>query len=324
LSLGGFNYFCPEILTTIIHKLENNYSYHKPVMLTECIKELNINPEGIYVDVTFGGGGHSREILSHLTTGKLFAFDQDEDAKKETQRIESPNFTFIEANFRFLEKYLRLHGVRKVDGVLADLGISSYQIDTAERGFSTRFDAELDMRMNQQSSFTARKLVNTYSPEDLHKVLGQYGEIRNARTAALAIVAARSTAEIITINDLKSILQKLLPRGKESKYLAQVFQALRIEVNEEMRALEDFLRDTPNVLNPEGRLVVMSYHSLEDRLVKNFFRSGKFRGDADKDFYGNDLKPLKALTRKPIEASAEEVKLNPRARSAKLRVATLN
>lgn len=293
-------------------------------MLSECLHELNINPTGTYVDVTFGGGGHSKEILSHLTTGRLFAFDQDEDAKKEAAKIDSPNFSFIEANFRFLEKYLRLHGVRKVDGILADLGISSYQIDTAERGFSTRFDAELDMRMNQQANFTARTLVNTYSSEDLHKVLGQYGELKNARTAAQTIVAARSVAEIVTINDLKNILQKIMPRGKENKYLAQLFQALRIEVNEEMRALEDFLQDTPKVLNPESRLVVMSYHSLEDRLVKNFFRSGKFRGDVEKDFYGNDIKPLKSLTRKPIEASAEEVSVNPRARSAKLRVATLS
>lgn len=291
-------------------------------MLIECIRELAINPEGVYVDVTFGGGGHSKEILPHLTTGKLFAFDQDDDAQKESEKVDSSNFTFINANFRFLEKYLRLHGVRQVDGILADLGISSYQINTAERGFSTRFDAELDMRMNQQASFTARDLVNTYTIEDLHKVLGQYGELKNAKTAAQAIVAARSTAEIVTINDLKGVLQKLLPRGKENKYLAQVFQALRIEVNEEMRALEDFLQDTPKVLKPEGRLVIMSYHSLEDRLVKNFFRSGKFRGDVEKDFYGNDLKPLKALTRKPVEASAEEVKINPRARSAKLRVAT--
>lgn len=303
--------------------MEPDYTYHKPVMLTECLRELNINPEGIYVDVTFGGGGHSKAILPFLTTGKLFAFDQDEDAKKESEKIDSPNFTFIQANFRFLEKYLRLHGVRKVDGILADLGISSHQIDTAERGFSTRFDAELDMRMNQQATFTARDIVNTYTPEDLHRILGQYGELKNARTAAQTIVAARSLAEIVTINDLKSALQKILPRGKENKYLAQVFQALRIEVNEEMKALEEFLQDTPKVLKPEGRLVVMSYHSLEDRLVKNFFRSGKFRGDVEKDFFGNDLKPLKALTRKPIEASADEIKTNPRARSAKLRVATL-
>ncbi len=292
-------------------------------MLSECLHGLNIDPTGTYVDVTFGGGGHSKAILSHLTTGKLFAFDQDEDAKKEAAKLDSPNFSFVEANFRFLEKYLRLHGVRQVDGILADLGISSYQIDTAERGFSTRFDAELDMRMNRQATFTARTLVNTYSVEALHRILGQYGELKNARTAAQTIIAARSVAEIVTINDLKGILQKIMPRGKENKYLAQLFQALRIEVNEEMRAMEDFLQDTPKVLSQEGRLVVMSYHSLEDRLVKNYLRSGKFRGDIEKDFYGNDIKPLKSLTRKPIEASADEVSVNPRARSAKLRVATL-
>lgn len=303
--------------------MKPDYTYHKPVMLTECLRELNIDPTGTYVDVTFGGGGHSKAILPLLTTGKLFAFDQDEDARRESESIQDPNFTFINANFKFLEKYLRLNGVKKVDGILADLGISSHQIDTAERGFSTRFDAELDMRMDRQTSFTARQLVNTYSVENLHKVLGKYGELKNARTAAQTIVSARSLKEIVTINDLKGALQGLLPRGKEHKYLAQVFQALRIEVNEEMQALEDFLLDTPKVLKAGGRLVVMSYHSLEDRLVKNFFRSGKFRGDVEKDFYGNDLKPLHALTRKPIEATAEETALNPRARSAKLRVATL-
>lgn len=303
--------------------MDQNYSYHYPVMLTECIRELNIDPTGIYVDVTFGGGGHSKAILPFLTSGKLFAFDQDKDAKKQSETINNPNFFFIEANFRFLEKYLRLHGIRKVDGILADLGISSHQIDTAERGFSTRFDAQLDMRMDQEANFTALELVNTYSFEQLHKVLGQYGELKNARTAAQTIVSARALKEIVTINDLKGALQGLLPRGRESKYLAQVFQALRIEVNEEMRALEDFLLDTPKILKPNGRLVVMSYHSLEDRLVKNFVRSGKFRGEVEKDFYGNEIKPLQGITRKPIEATADEISKNPRARSAKLRVATL-
>lgn len=303
-------------------ELKPDYTYHKPVMLAECVRELNLKPDGVYVDVTFGGGGHSKEILSHLTTGKLYAFDQDEDAQKEATKINSPNFTFINANFRFLEKYLRLHGVKKVDGVLADLGISSHQIDTAERGFSTRFDATLDMRMNQQTPLTAQDIVNTYPPENLHKILGQYGELKNARTAAQTIVAARTLGEIKTINDLKKALQPVLPRGRENKYLAQVFQALRIEVNEEMQALEDFLLDIPKVLKPSGRLVVMSYHSLEDRPVKNFIRSGKFRGEVEKDFYGNEIKPLQGLTRKPIEATPEEVAENPRARSAKLRVAT--
>lgn len=291
-------------------------------MLEECLEGLQIDPEGVYVDVTFGGGGHSKAILEQLTSGKLYAFDQDDDARREADKIDDPNFIFIQANFRLLEKYLRLHGVRKVDGILADLGISSHQINTPERGFSTRFDAELDMRMNRQATITAREVINNYTAEQLHKILGMYGELKNARTAAQTIVAKRSSAEIITVNDLKAALQPILPRGRESKYLAQVFQALRIEINEEMGALESFLSDTPLVLKPEGRLVVMSYHSLEDRLVKNYFRSGKFKGEVEKDLYGNDLKPLKSITRKPIEATAQEVKENPRARSAKLRIAT--
>jgi 16S rRNA (cytosine1402-N4)-methyltransferase len=290
-------------------------------MLKECLDGLNINPEGTYVDVTFGGGGHSKAILEKLTTGKLYAFDQDEDAKKQAQMIDNQQFVFIEANFRYLKKYLRLHGVRQVDGILADLGISSHQIDTPERGFSTRFDAELDMRMNQQMSTSAKELVNTYSVERLHKILGMYGEIQNARTAAQNIYTARLNRPIHTINELKSVLQKIAPRGKEHKYFAQVFQALRIEVNEEMAVLEEFLGQIPEILAPQGRLVVMSYHSLEDRLVKNFIRSGKFSGEVEKDFYGNDLKPLEAITRKAIEASQAEISENPRARSAKLRVA---
>lgn len=296
-------------------------TYHTPVMLKECLDGLNINPEGTYVDVTFGGGGHSKAILEKLTTGKLYAFDQDEDAKKQAQMIDNQQFVFIEANFRYLKKYLRLHGVRQVDGILADLGISSHQIDTPERGFSTRFDAELDMRMNQQMSTSAKELVNTYSVERLHKILGMYGEIQNARTAAQNIYTARLNRPIHTINELKSVLQKIAPRGKEHKYFAQVFQALRIEVNEEMAVLEEFLGQIPEILAPQGRLVVMSYHSLEDRLVKNFIRSGKFSGEVEKDFYGNDLKPLEAITRKAIEASQAEISENPRARSAKLRVA---
>ncbi len=296
-------------------------SYHVPVMLKECLDGLNIKPDGIYVDVTFGGGGHSRAILEHLTTGKLYGFDQDADAKAESKLIESKNFTFIDANFRNLRQYLRLFGVKKVDGILADLGISSHQIDTPERGFSTRFDADLDMRMNQKADFTAKNIINEYSVEQLHKILGMYGEIQNARTAAQAIYTARLNKSIDTINDLKGILQKYAPRGKENKYFAQVFQALRIEVNQEMAVLEEFLQQTPEVLEEGGRLVVMSYHSLEDRLVKNFIRSGKFSGDVEKDFFGNDIKPLEAVNRKAIEASEEETQLNPRARSSKLRIA---
>ncbi len=295
--------------------------YHVPVMLKECLEGLNIKPDGIYVDVTFGGGGHSREILEQLTTGKLYAFDQDADAKAESKKIDNKNFIFINANFRNIKQYLRLYGVKQVDGILADLGISSHQIDTPERGFSTRFDAALDMRMNQNAEISAKDIVNDYSAEELHKILGIYGEIKNAKTAAQTIYTARLNQKIETINDLKAILAKLAPKGKENKYFAQVFQALRIVVNEEMTVLEDFLKQTPEVLAPQGRLVVMSYHSLEDRLVKNFIRSGKFSGEAEKDFFGNELKPLEAVNRKAIEASAEEIERNPRARSAKLRIA---
>ncbi|AFK02814.1 Ribosomal RNA small subunit methyltransferase H [Emticicia oligotrophica DSM 17448] len=295
--------------------------YHTPVMLKECLEGLNIKPDGIYVDVTFGGGGHSRAILEKLTTGKLYSFDQDADAKEQSKLIENKNFTFIEANFRNIKQYLRLYGVRKVDGILADLGISSHQIDTPERGFSTRYDAELDMRMNQNADFSAKNIVNEYSVDELHKILGMYGEIKNARTAAQTIYTARLNRPINTINDLKNVMGKLAPKGKENKYFAQVFQALRIVVNEEMAVLEEFLLQTPEVLAPEGRLVVMSYHSLEDRLVKNFIRSGKFSGEVEKDIFGNDKKPLEAITRKAIEATPEEVEQNPRARSAKLRIA---
>lgn len=295
--------------------------YHVPVMLSECIEGLAIKPDGVYVDVTFGGGGHSRAILEHLTTGKLFGFDQDKDAVANATDITHPGFKLIEANFRYMSKFLRVYGIKEVDGILADLGVSSYQINTAERGFSTRFDAELDMRMNQQSTLTAKEIVNTYSEADLHKILGMYGEIKNARTAARTLVSARSIKPINTINELKATLQNITPRGKSHKYFAQVFQALRIVVNEEMSALEDFLLQTGDQLNPEGRLVVMSYHSLEDRMVKNYIRSGAIRGEIEKDFYGNILKPLQGVTRKPMEASDEEKAENPRARSAKLRIA---
>ena len=295
--------------------------YHTPVMLKECLEGLNIKPDGIYVDVTFGGGGHSRAILEKLTTGKLYAFDQDADAKEQAKQIDDKNLIFIEANFRSIKQYLRLYGVKKVDGILADLGISSHQIDTPERGFSTRYDADLDMRMNQNAPISAKNIVNEYSIEDLHKILGMYGEIKNAKTAAQTLYTARLNRKIETVNDLKGILQKLAPRGKENKYFAQVFQALRIVVNEEMAVLEDFLKQTPEVLAPEGRLVVMAYHSLEDRLVKNFIRSGKFSGEVEKDLFGNDVKPLESVIRKAIEATPEEVEQNPRARSAKLRIA---
>ncbi|MGR3811056.1 16S rRNA (cytosine(1402)-N(4))-methyltransferase RsmH [Jiulongibacter sp. NS-SX5] len=298
-----------------------NTDYHIPVMLNECIDGLQINPEGIYVDVTFGGGGHSKAILDKLTTGKLYAFDQDDDAKANADKIDDPNLIFIKANFRFIKKFLRVHRVKKVDGILADLGISSHQIDEPTRGFSTRFDGELDMRMNNAEGVSAKNIVNEYSVEDLHKILGMYGEIKNARTAAQTIEMGRSAKPIETIAELKSILEPVAPKHREFKYFAQVFQALRIEVNEEMKVLEEFLQQTPEILNPGGRLVVMSYHSLEDRMVKNFIRGGHIDGKIVKDFYGNIQKPLEAVTRKPKTATDEELQRNPRSRSAKLRIA---
>jgi 16S rRNA (cytosine1402-N4)-methyltransferase len=290
-------------------------------MLQQCLEGLAINPNGIYVDLTFGGGGHSKAILEHLTEGKLYAFDQDQDAVENAEAIEHPGFEFIQANFRFVKKYLKLFGIKKVDGVLADLGVSSHQFNKAERGFSTRFDAELDMRMDQQSPSTAKEVVNGYSEADLHKILGLYGEVRNAKTLAAALVSARTQAPIETIAELKVVLQKFAKRGRENKYYAQVFQALRIAVNEELTALEEALLQMEEIIKPEGRLVVMSYHSLEDRLVKNYINKGKLDGEEEKDFYGNVLKPFKSINRKPITADEEELGRNNRARSAKLRIA---
>lgn len=295
-------------------------NYHNPVMLHECIEALNIKPEGIYVDVTFGGGGHSREILKNLgPKGRLIAFDQDADAQKNLPNDD--RLTFIDQNFRYLKNNCRLHGATVVDGILADLGVSSHQFDQAERGFSIRFDADLDMRMDQSGLLTAKEVVNTYSEEQLHRIFGIYGEIKNAKSLAHTIVTQRLNKAINTVADLKSAIAKLIPKGKENKYLAQVFQALRIEVNQELEALKEFLEQTIDVLKPEGRLVIMSYHSLEDRLVKNFIAKGKFHGEVDVDFFGNQIKPLESLTRKAIVASDEEVAQNNRARSAKLRVA---
>lgn len=295
--------------------------YHIPVLLKESIEGLAVKPDGVYVDVTFGGGGHSREILKSLKGGKLFSFDQDEDARKNAETIKDRSFTFIDGNFRFLKRYLKAEGITGVDGVLADLGVSSHQIDSAERGFSTRFDAELDMRMNQGAEVSAKEIINTYSEAELHKILGMYGEIKNARTAAQVIVKARVNKKIIRVSDLKEALQSLAPRGKENKYFAQVFQALRIEVNDELKALEDFLTQSAQVIKKGGRLVVISYHSLEDRLVKNFINKGKFYGEVEKDLYGNFETPFQSVTRKPVEASEEEIEKNSRARSAKLRIA---
>jgi 16S rRNA (cytosine1402-N4)-methyltransferase len=295
--------------------------YHKPVMLNECIEGLNIKPEGIYIDVTFGGGGHSLAILEHIKGGKLIAFDQDDDARKEAEKITSRSFTFCQANFMYLKKYLKLNGVTKVNGILADLGISSHQIDAPERGFSTRFDGPLDMRMNTSGSRTAADILNEDSEEDLHKIFGMYGELKNAKTAARMIAQHRSSQSFSRTTDLKAALQPIAPRGKENKYFAQVFQALRIEVNNEMKALEDFLHQCGEVIETGGRLVVMSYHSLEDRMVKNYIGKGKTFGEVEKDFFGNEIKPFEAVNRKPIEATEEEIETNNRARSAKLRIA---
>ncbi|MGV8877825.1 MAG: 16S rRNA (cytosine(1402)-N(4))-methyltransferase RsmH [Sphingobacteriaceae bacterium] len=295
-------------------------SYHTPVMLQECIDGLNIKPDGTYVDVTFGGGGHSREIMKHLgPQGKLVSFDQDTDAQQNL--IKDERFRFIDQNFRYLKNYCRLHSLIPVDGILADLGVSSYQFDQPDRGFSTRFDAALDMRMDQSAALSAKEVINTYAEEDLHKIFGIYGEIQNAKSLARTIVTARLNAPINTISELKSAIIKLIPKGKENKYLAQVFQAIRIEVNQELEALRDFLQQSVDVLAPGGRLVVMSYHSLEDRLVKNFIGKGKFKGEVEKDFYGNENKPLDAVSRGAITAPEAEIAKNSRARSAKLRIA---
>lgn len=296
-------------------------AYHRPVMLHESVEALSIKPDGIYVDLTFGGGGHSMAILENLKGGKLFAFDQDPDAEENAKRFESKSFQFIKGNFRHYKKYLKLFKVDKVDGILADLGVSSHQINEADRGFSTRFNATLDMRMGQSGSLTAKKILQTYSEEDLQKIFSMYGEVRNARSLAAAIAAARINNPVKTVDDLKSILTRFAPRNKENKYFAQVFQALRIEVNDEMHALEEMLIDAADLLREGGRLVVISYHSLEDRPVKNFINKGKFRGEVEKDVFGNDLKPFKAISRKPIIPSPEEIEENNRARSARLRVA---
>lgn len=291
-------------------------------MLQECINGLAIKPNGIYVDLTFGGGGHSKEILKQLTNGKLFGFDQDDDAKEQSELINNPQFEFVNANFRYLKKYLRLYGVKQVDGILADLGISSHQIDVPERGFSTRFEAALDMRMDQNSELTAEDIINEYAEKDLIDLLSRYGEVKNARTLAAAIISERVKGRIKSVEELKSILEKYAKPGRQFKYFAQVFQALRIVVNDEMGALEDMIEQATEVLKPGGRFVVMSYHSLEDRPVKNFFAKGKLKGEVEKDFYGNMIRPLEPITRKPMVASEEEIKLNNRARSAKLRIAT--
>ncbi|MFL5729713.1 MAG: 16S rRNA (cytosine(1402)-N(4))-methyltransferase RsmH [Cytophagaceae bacterium] len=296
-------------------------SYHIPVLLKECIEGLNIKSEGIYVDVTFGGGGHSAEILKKLKKGKLFGFDQDNDAKANADLLNNSSLIFVESNFRHLKRQLKIHGVKQIDGLLADLGVSSHQIDSPDRGFSTRFEGELDMRMDRQAEKTAREVLNKYSEENLHKIFGMYGEVRNARTLAAEVIRARARKSFKNSSDLKAVLQPLAPRGKENKYFAQVYQAIRIEVNDELKALEELLEQSAEVIRPGGRLVIMSYHSLEDRLVKNFILKGKFFGEIEKDVYGNFERPFREVNRKPVEASEEEIEKNKRSRSAKLRIA---
>ena len=298
----------------------NDATYHVPVMLQECLDGLNINPDGIYVDVTFGGGGHSRAIFEKLSSkGRLIVFDQDPDAR--ANAWEAPNFHFVAANFAFLKNHLRVLGIPAVDGILADLGVSSHQFDDAKRGFSIRSNEVLDMRMNQAGDFTAAKIVQTYDEEQLASIFRKYGELDHPFKTAVELVKARNKSKIKTTGELMEALMPVAPKFKDHKFFAQVFQALRIEVNQEMDVLEKFLLQTAEVLKPEARLVVMSYHSLEDRLVKNLMKRGNLDGSIEKDFFGKVLKPFEEVNRKPILPSEEEIQRNTRARSAKLRIA---
>ena len=293
--------------------------YHNPVLLKETVDGLNMLPDGVYVDVTFGGGGHSREMLNRLgINGKLFAFDQDLDALENT--IADDRFTLINENFRFIKRFLRFHGIKQVDGILADLGVSSHQFDVAERGFSTRFDAELDMRMNQKGEISAYHVVNEYDEQEIARVLFNYGELKNARAMANVIVTARKDKQIKNSEQLKQVLAKFLPAHKSNKILAQIYQAIRIEVNQEMDVLKEFLEQSLELLKPGGRLSVISYHSLEDRFVKRFVKNGMFEGEPERDFFGNFEVPFKIIE-KLIVPSEAEITINNRARSAKLRVA---
>ena len=293
--------------------------YHIPVLLEACLNGLNIRPEGVYADVTFGGGGHSRAIMERLTTGHLYAFDQDEDAAKNV--IDDERFTFIPQNFSYFKNFIQLYHHGPIDGVIADLGVSSHQFDTPEKGFSTRFDGRLDMRMSQSNPVDAATIVNTYDHVALTRVLSLYGEVQHANLVASDIIMARDAEPIETTTQLKAAVEGRLQRGKENKTLAQIFQALRIEVNHEMECLTTFLSQCADVLKPGGRLVVLSYHSLEDRLVKNFTKTGNAEGIEEKDFFGNLLTPYIIINRKPITPSEEEIANNSRARSAKLRIA---
>ena len=293
--------------------------YHNPVLLHASVDGLNIKPDGIYVDVTFGGGGHSKEILSLLgPNGKLFAFDQDEDAL--ANALDDERFVLINENFRFIKRFLRFYGIKSVDGILADLGVSSHQFDVAERGFSTRFDAGLDMRMSQKNDLNAYRVVNEYDEMNLRRVFLDYGELKNAPAIARVILEARELNPIKNTEQLKLVLGRFLPAHKSHKILAQMYQAIRIEVNQEMDVLKEFLEQSLEILNPNGRLSVISYHSLEDRLVKRFFKNGMFEGEPKRDFFGNFSVPFKTIG-KLIVPNAAEIKINNRARSAKLRIA---
>lgn len=294
--------------------------YHIPALFEECMSGLEIKPDGKYIDVTFGGGGHSRGILQHLgETGHLYSFDQDEDAQRNI--IEDERFTFVYSNFKYLKNFMHYHGVEAVDGILADLGVSFHHFDDEERGFSFRFDAPLDMRMNKQASLTAAEILAGYSEERLAQLFSLYGELRNARRIAAAIVSARSKGTIRTTGELLELVSPFINRKQEKKELAQLFQALRIEVNNEMDSLRAMLRQAVELLKPGGRLVVITYHSLEDRIVKNFIKTGNVEGTVEKDFFGRVQTPLRAVNNKVIVPTEEEVERNPRARSAKLRIA---
>lgn len=293
--------------------------YHIPVLLHESVSGLQIRPDGLYVDATLGGGGHSAHILEKLSSGRLFSFDKDADAASDFPSHLA--FQFIASDFRYLKNQLRFQGVKLVDGILADLGVSSHQFDQAERGFSIRFDAELDMRMDRSQNLSAKTILNEYEEDRLADVLHNYGEVTRSRAMAKAIVAQRSIAPILTVQDLKKVLEPFTPKQLETKFLAKVFQALRIETNDEMGALREMLEQSAEVLKTGGRLVIISYHSLEDRMVKHFLKEGKVEGEADRDFYGNRLIPFKVITRKPIVPTDEEIARNPRSRSAKLRIA---
>jgi 16S rRNA (cytosine1402-N4)-methyltransferase len=293
--------------------------YHVPVLLNECLEGLNIRPDGIYVDVTYGSGGHSKKIIDKLTTGKLFAFDRDKDAVSNV--VEDSRLFFIHQNFRYLKNFLKFNGIFQIHGLLADLGISSWQIDRPERGFSIRQTGNLDMRMDQGQEVHAAKIINTYTENKLSQIFFRYGEIGNARKLASEILTDRAIKSINTTEELKMIALRIAPRGKENQYLAKVFQAIRIEVNEEIESLKDLLVHGTELLIPGGRIVVISYHSLEDRLVKNYFRTGNFEGIPQKDFFGQQISPLRPVNRKAIMPSDSEQENNPRSRSAKLRIA---